>query len=255
MRAATPTSQLHTPVRSRCVVVSRSGLSLVPPPIDGDPASVMDSLGAEFDDEGVPTTFHNDDEVARGLREGFVVFSRSHDTRVRVSGEQRWPHLLSCGATPAVSRPATGSGMELELRGARGLLLALSSSFMLLLPSAVDGVAALSPCPPSVSVSDVRDATAVFAVAGPGVPGVLERISAASLCNAPVGDHLLLSFRDAPLLAAVAPRLGSAFECIYLVADEAEAGSLYELLCGATFGGVPAGEKVWQEISEEAAAT
>lgn len=225
--------------------------ALLPPPIDGDPVSLFLEAGADVDERGVPHSFGNEAACVDALNgAGFVVVSRSHGRRLRVAGADR-AELVS--RLVGVELPPSGEGVAQD----GNLVLSLASSALLLLPptGSLFEQQAAAPWPTAAggddaSVADVAGATAVFAIAGPGVVDALQHMQAPELADAAAGAHRLLNFRGSPLLIASTAPLG-AHPCAVLVADESAAGELWSHLVGP-LGGLPAGEALWQVLITQA---
>ncbi|CAI7807069.1 unnamed protein product [Closterium sp. NIES-53] len=65
-------------------------MDIAPPPIDGDLTETMEEYGAEFDAEGVPVTFNNnDDDAINAALNSVAVFDMSHFGRIKGKQESQ----------------------------------------------------------------------------------------------------------------------------------------------------------------------
>jgi len=227
--------------------------SLLPPPIDGDLASLFEEAGAEVDESGCALSFGNDSAALDALPFGLLVFDRTHCTRLRVGGAQRTALLQPLCSDELASLRAGGSAecrLALPEQELPARVLALESSFLLLLPQCASAFAAarLGTLAAAGSldapVVDVSLSTASFVLLGPGVAGALRLIG---LGGASVeGAHALFGYQGSPCLLLSSSGLAS-HKGVTLVVDESVAGALWATLTGAV-GALPAGDRVWSRL-------
>ena len=227
--------------------------SLLPPPIDGDLASLFEEAGAEVDDNGVALSFGNDSAALDALPFGLLVFDRTHGTRLRVGGAQR-AALLQPLCSGELAALQVGGSVECLLalpeHSLPARVLALESSLLLLLPQRASAFAAqrlralAAAASLDASVDDVSLSTASFVLLGPGVAGALRRIGLGG--SSAEGTHALFGYQGSPCLLLSCSGLAS-HKGVTLVVDESVAGSLWATLTGAV-GALPAGERVWGRL-------
>ncbi|GAB4818080.1 hypothetical protein N2152v2_005126 [Parachlorella kessleri] len=225
------------------------------PDIEHDLASYQEDMGATFSEDGVPTSYGNDEAALRALGSGVVVVDRSHCGRVRLTGEDRLAFLHGQSTADITSmEPGQGTDTVFVTAQARCLDLAtclVQGAGVLLLLSPGQKEAMLQRLDKyifpgdKVKVTDVSHRTVQFSLLGPSAGALLGMlgVDAEALAKRGHGAHTLLGLGGRPLVVAVGGGLvpGKGFT---LVADEACGGQLWKLLVDQ--GAVPMGEEAWE---------